>query len=264
MINEILLGTYLFGQVDKSMKIDDEAIKKNVKAFTRTAEAQRKLELHQKKTLDKIFINAKRKNALLICHLKMFQEQYKVIKQIQFETGVGIEELEKLDEIQEAINQYVALPAVASGKAMTDSQLAISFVLRGVGGLMIKDSEMKLKMASQNVSKANAIVAQIDSICIALDGIAQHTEIITALLEKLGMVYMKSIKNLAVILRENGLMAKQYSKKDIEAIRLSLLLTKLLYRIINTPIVDENGEIIQESRKVIQEGQSVLDMIGGK
>lgn len=38
---------------------------------------------------------------------------------------------------------------------------------------------------------ASAVTAQIDSICIALEGITQHTMIITELLEKLGMLYMK-------------------------------------------------------------------------
>ena len=263
MIVNLIALAGLFYQVDKSMKIDEEATKKNIKAFTKAANAQNKLEKCHENVFNKLSVNAKRKNGILTCHLKMFQEQYKVIRKIQFKKGKGIEELEKIDEIQGKLNQYVTLPAVASGKVMTDSQLMVSFVLRGgIGGLMIKDSEMNMKLASRNVSQANAISAQIDSICIALNGIAKHTEIITELLEKLGMLYMKSIKNISEILKKNGTDSDKYSEQDIDAINISLLMTKLIYRIINTPLIDENGMIEKESVKVIQEGQQLLDSIG--
>lgn len=248
-------------QVNKSMKIDEQATKKNIKAFTKTADAQNKLKKCQENAFNKLFINAKRKNGMLTCHLKMFQEQYSIIRKIQFKKGKGIEELERIEEIQDQLNKYVTLPAVSSGKQMTDSQFVISFALRGIGDQMIKDSEMNLKLASSNLSQANAISAQIDSMCIALDGLARHTEIITALLEKLGMLYMKSIKNISEILKRNGLDSNRYSEQDIDAINMSLLMTKLIYRIINTPMIDQNGTIEQESVKVIQEGQQLLDSI---
>ena len=126
---------------------------------------------------------------------------------------------------------------------MKNSQYAISFALMGIGGVMIKESKMNLKTASKNKAMASAVTAQIDSICIALEGITQHTMIITELLEKLGMLYMKSIKNISIILKNNGLDSENYSEDDINALNVSLSLTKLIYRIINTPLLDENGNI---------------------
>lgn len=262
MITEtaVLLGV-LASQVDKSMKLDAEAIKKNSKAFTRAADAQLRLEQCQKNLFNKLETNAKRKNGILTCHLKMFQEQYSIIRTIQFKKGRGIEELEQIDEIQNGLKQYVTMPAVASGMVMKDSQLLITFALKGIGGMMIQDSKANLKIASQNMSKANAIVAQADSICIAFDGISDHVEIITKLLEKLGALYMKSINNLKTILEKNGMDAENYTDEDIDAINLSLDMTKLVFRIVNTPMLDSEGKIEQASMKVISEGQRLIDEI---
>lgn len=257
-----VLGTLGY-QVNKSMKIDEKSVRKNARAFTQTADAQKKLERYNEIAFNKLAINAKRKHALLTCHLKMFQEKYSVIRKIKFKKGKGIEEIEKIEDIQNQIHQYMALPAVTSGKAMTNSQLVMSIALRGIGGQMIKDSKNNLKLASVNMSQANVVSAQIDSMCIVLDGISKHAEIISELLEKLGMIYLKSIKNVTRILGENGLNPDNYSDQDIEAINMSLVLTKLIYRIINTPMINAEGKIEQESVMIIAEGNKLLEQIGG-
>ena len=198
----MLLGILFAQQINKSAKLDKEATKKNIKAFTKIADANARLEKCQNDFLNQLQINAKRKNGLLTYHLSMFQEQYSIIRKIQFGKGRGIEEIEKIDAIQNQIKQYVELPAVTSGMIMKNSQYAVSFALMGIGGVMIKESKMNLKTASKNKAMASAVTAQIDSICIALEGITQHTMIITELLEKLGMLYMKSIKNISIILKK--------------------------------------------------------------
>ncbi|MBQ9765839.1 MAG: hypothetical protein IJW18_06555 [Lachnospiraceae bacterium] len=261
MFESVALMGLLGAQVNKSMKIDEQATRKNAKAFTRTADAEYRLEQCQKNVYEKMEVNAKRKSAILTCHLKMFQVIYSDIRKIQFRRGRGIEELENIEEIQDKLSQGVNLPAVSSGRVMTDSQLLVSFALRGIGGLMIQESKMNLQVASRNLAKANAVSAQIDSVCIMLNGIAEHVEIVTGLLEKLGMLYIKSIKNVEKILNINGMEAERYSDADIEALNACLSLTKLVYRIINTPLVDENGVIEQESMKVINEGQNLLNKI---
>ena len=187
--------------------------------------------------------------------------EYDAAKDEQRDIEARIEEIEKIDAIQNQIKQYVELPAVTSGMIMKNSQYAISFALMGIGGVMIKESKMNLKTASKNKAMASAVTAQIDSICIALEGITQHTMIITELLEKLGMLYMKSIKNISIILKNNGLDSENYSEDDINALNVSLSLTKLIYRIINTPLLDENGNIEKESIKVIQQGRDMLKQI---
>lgn len=141
----MLLGILFAQQINKSAKLDKEATKKNIKAFTKIADANARLEKCQNDLLNQLQINAKRKNGLLTYHLSMFQEQYSIIRKIQFGKGRGIEEIEKIDAIQNQIKQYVELPAVTSGMIMKKSQYAVSFALMGIGGVMIKESKMNLK-----------------------------------------------------------------------------------------------------------------------
>ena len=93
----MLLGILFAQQINKSAKLDKEATKKNIKAFTKIADANARLEKCQSDLLNQLQINAKRKNGLITYHLSMFQEQYSIIRKIQFGRGKGIEEIEKLD-----------------------------------------------------------------------------------------------------------------------------------------------------------------------
>lgn len=258
-------GAVLFGilglEVNKSIKIDEQATKKNVKAFTKMAEADRKLEQSQKKLYERLAVNAKRKRAILSCHIVKFQNQYSKIRKIQFKEGRGVRELEELDELNLKLTQSLERLAISGGRVMKDTQLVIILALKGIGGMAIQDSKMNLKLASRNVTKANAVSAEADLICVALDGIREHVDIVTQLLEGLGMLYIKSITNVEQILTANGLDELNYSDKDIEALNLTLDLTRLIYRIINMPLIDEEGKIEEESIKAITEGQNLLKAI---
>ena len=59
--NGVLLEMFLT-QADKSAKLDREATKKNIKAFTKIADANARLEKCQSDLLNQLQINAKRKN----------------------------------------------------------------------------------------------------------------------------------------------------------------------------------------------------------
>lgn len=265
MLVETLVGTALIGslftQVNKSIEIDERTMKKNIKAFTKMAEAENKLRQCQQRTVDKLMICAKRKSGILNGHVKMFKEQFEVIRKVEFKSGQGIEELERFDEISQKISHSISVVGAENRLGMSTQQTLISFALFGIGGLMIKESEMNLKMATKTVAQANAMAAQVDSICIALDGLARHSEIVTELLQKLGVMYIQSIRTISDIIKQNGTDCNKYSQMDIDSINVSLLLTKVIYRIINTPMVDENGEIEQESLKVIDEGNRLLQRI---
>ena len=234
MIPEIItipLLSTLF-DANKSMKIDEEATRKNVRAFKKIADSQYQVEMHQKQLFEKLSLNAKRKEAILQNHIKLFLKQYSVFHEVEFERGRGIEELEIIDEIQQQLTQNVSVPQLASGAVMNDTQLVINLALRGIGGLMIKESEMNLKVASQNLSKSNVVAAQGQTICIAMDGIGEKVQIITDLLQRLGALYMLSIRELERIVGKNGTDAKKYTQEDIDAINTSMYMTKLIYRII--------------------------------
>ena len=259
-----IIGGLLFSALAgayKSSKIDEQAMQKNVKACKRMAEAEYSVEMHRKMLMDKITLNAKRKEAILNNHVRMFLEQYSVFRKVKLEKGRGIEELEEIDNMGNSFNQQIALHAFAPGAIMTDKQLAINFALRGIGGLMVKESKMNLEAASQNLAKSRVVAAQADTITIFMDGIGEKVEIITDLIQKLGALYMLSIRELQRIVAQNGTDASKYSQEDIDAINTSMHMTKLIYRIINTPLLNQNGEIEQTALQAIDEGQNYLNQL---
>lgn len=259
----LILGGRLGHQINKSLKMDEQALKKNIKASTKMADAQYKVEQTQKHLIERLKVNAIRKNGILSCHLKMFQEQYSAISQINFKDGRGIEQMKQINSIDKQLTKYVSQPAVANGMIIKDSQYFINFALRGIGGLLLVDSKQNLELAKRNMSQANAVSAQADAICIAYQGITNHIDIITDLLEKLGFLYLKSISTIKSILQKNGLDGSNYCDSDLEAIDFSLALTKVIYNIIDTPAIDKNGVIEQESVAAINSGQEILNQIDG-
>lgn len=246
------------------MTIDEKSMKKNIKAFTKMAEEEEKLKRINQETYNKLEVNAKRKQAILTCHMSMFSEKYSIIRKIQFAPGKGLKELAFLDNVQKELQMSLEIPALSGGVQLKDSQIIIALALGGIGRLMVMDSQVNQKIASKNMAQADAYSAQIDSMCIALEGIGRHIEIVTNLLEKLGMLYMKMIKQITFLLEANGMDGNNYSDEDIEALNLSLITTKVIYGIINTPMIDSSGTIMSESMRIIKEGQDLLERIEGK
>lgn len=263
MMGEILVGLVgkTLADAYKASKIDEQTTKKNIKAFTNIANAQQKVEQHQQRLFELLEINVRRKNAILQNHIMLFIKQYEVFRQVEFEKGRGIEELNLIENIKHQLTQYVSTPQIASGQIMTDKQLLINFAFRGIGGLMVKESEQNLQLAAQNLSKSHVVQAQADSICISLDGIGEKVQIITNLLQRLGALYMLSIRELEQIVVRNGIIAMKYTQQDIDAINTSMHLTKLIFRIINTPLIDQNGQIEQAALACITEGQQYLSQL---
>lgn len=263
MFTELALLGGLLYQTNKASNMDEQALKKNIKASTKMAEAQYKVEQTQNHLIERLKINAIRKNAILSCHLKLFKEQYSVISQINFKDGRGIKQLKQIDTIDKQLTKYVSQPTVASGAIITEPHLMITFALGGIGGLLLVDSKQNLELAKRNMSQANAMAAQADALCIAYQGIANHIDIITDLLEKLGFLYIKSINTIKDILQKNGFDESKYSDNDLETINISMQLTKVIYKIIDTPAIDNNGVIEQKSIVAINSGQELLNKIDG-
>ena len=264
MIEAILIGEigYAAKQVNQSIKIDEQAMNKNIKAATKNAEAKHKIENARKHLLERLQINAIRKNAILNCHFKLFQKQYSMIEKIEFASGSGIQQLEYINSINHQLSKYIQQPAVVSGAILSDSQQFVTFALKGVGGLILQDSKKNLELARKNMSQANALVAQADVICIAYDGIANHIDIVTDLVQNLGALYIRVIKRLEDIFNKNGTIVEKYTNDDINAINFSLKLTETLYSIIDTPVINQEGAIEKASIEAVNYGRDLLDKIG--
>lgn len=263
---EVLVGGLIAGRfINNVMKSDDlekQATRKNGKAFSAVADAQRKLQLHQEDMEKALTVNATRKMALLGCHLDMFRKTYDSIRKINFKKGRGVEEIEEMEMIQAQLTQYVSKPLLANGMDRADPQLVFSIIRHGgLSGQFVADSHEKLDVARMNLANANVVNAHADAICTAYDGIAERARMCTGLLQKLASVYIKSISYVKTLIINNGMDEEKYSEMDVAAINTCLLQTKLLYKIINTPLINTEGGLTDESMAIIDEGQRYLSEI---
>ncbi len=252
------LGMTLFQQINHADNINKSAMEKNSRAFTKMADAERKVAQSKKQLMDAININAVRKKAILNYHIKEAKtllENFETI--ILLKRGKGTEEL-GLIELKNSLSNYVKVQSLASADMMTNSQLAINFAIFGIGGLMIKESKINAAVASQNMSKASAMQAQADTVSISMEGIAERVDMTTQLLEKLGVLQLAFIKQLKEIWAANGRDAEKYTEQDMNIIDLTIACTMVLYRIINAPILDENGKISIESKEAMEKGNAYM------
>lgn len=248
--------------VNKSADLDGQAVRKNEKAFVTAADAKRKMEIHREDMEKALTVNAKRKMAILEFHLKKFQNTYDKIRVIRFKEGRGIAEVAEIEAIQTQLTRYVKTPLLADKINRSDPQLVFSIIRHGgLGGQFVADSHENLDVARKNLANANVVSAQADAICVAYDGISERAKMCTDLLQRLAAVYIKGINHVQVLLDKNGADESKYTDGDIDAINVCLLQTKLIYRIINTPLIDREGGLTAESLQVIDEGQHYLSKI---
>lgn len=250
MLIETLLLSGAIGY--HGMMNDEKSKNKNIKAFSKIAEGQNKLKTAQNKAFESIARNSIRKNAILTTHIQMFQNNIEIFRTIQFKKGKGLEELEQIEIIKNDLQTYLRVPEIASGLAMNSSQYLVSFALLGLGGMIVQDSKVNKQVASLNMAKANVFNSEVDALCTVLEEITNHANLVTHTLEKLSMLYIKSISSLSQMIKEKGTNPNLYFESDIDKINASIALTKVIYRIINTPIINQDGKIVEESKHLLQ------------
>lgn len=261
---ETVVGGILVSEIAKAWKADDlqkKSLAKNSAAFGKQAEAIRKIEIHEGALFEKMQINAVRKNAILQFHLQKFIDVYRMIAEYKLNDGLGIEEMKNIDFLKKQLKQEVSLPAIAKGIAKSDKKLIMEYSLYGLGGLLYKEAKENRKQASRNMANANVVAAQADSICMVLNGIAQRVQICTELLQKLAAKDIVALNYIEKLLEEKGCDEESYTQKDIDAINLCSELNILIFKIINTPLLDENNEVTKESKLLIEKGQYFLEQL---
>ncbi len=267
MIVETTVAALLVNDFAKAWVADDIDQKnatKNARAFTKMEQANIRAGIAREQLLNKLRINGVRKKAILEHHIKSFAELYGVFRTVSFREGKGIEQISNYQDFLKCASVQISIPYSSTSMTMNDKEILVNFVLRGgVGGIMLQESKAGSKVASKNMAQANAVEAQMETIILAYSGISEKVEIITDLLQKLSALFMKGIQNMRTILDRNGLDSGKYSDEDIAQINATVYLAKLVYRIINVPVIGEDGEIESAAIETINDGQKYIDSIGG-
>lgn len=250
----------------QSDKMDEMALNKSVKSMNRMEEAKAAQRVKKEDAKQSMLRLGNRKRGILGSSMKRFVEVYGTIKKINFVDTDGVSEFKFLPQVWE--HETVSQISYASAP-MTDGEMVATMVINGffwgIGGgitaLVKKDSQRNLDMARVRAKQARLITEQANTVSLAYEAIIERSDQITDVLTKLNLLFVKSLTNTERIIAERGVDKLNYSLSDRENLAVCVNLAVAVKKIIDTPLLDETGEIAAKSLEAIKIGQECIQTI---
>lgn len=242
--------------VDKANKMDEKALKKYAKAFELKEEAS--LMVNQKADyVDKRLANvAKKKRAIITNTVPRFVEVYGQIQKIELTPKNKETELSFTSGNQKI--EVLQSMSISYKKDFTDKELVCGLLVNGFGKMVEKDSERYLSAAKNQLSAANVVYSQAESVVAVYDAIIERADRIAKLLMAMNALFVKSIQETSDTIVRNGLDVKNYSEYDKGVLMTCVNIAGAMSDIIDIPVVDENGLICQSAEKMIVTGENYI------
>lgn len=264
MIVELFLGSAALVKgaykANKSLKMDEEARKKYIKAFERESQARRQVDEAKDATDVSLMKVANRKRAILNTSMSEFLDVYSKIIKINFNEGEGILELEKRKFPKSEIGQ-VRQASSDSILPMTEKEVISTFLFGGVGGILVKNSERNLAKAKGQLRVSSVVESQAETMVLFLNSLKFRSDEISNLLKKLNVLLIKSLRLSNQIIDVNGYNRANYSKSDRENLMTCINLADALKKVIDTPMLDKDGDITQAAIDALESGSEYLTQL---
>lgn len=250
----------------QSDKLDAQASATSLKAMNRSEEAKARLHRKIEDTKVSMLRLGNRKKGILTSTMETFLTVYQQLKKINFTKTDGITEL---SDLPAAMIQEVRSQISFVGNPMSDGETVAtvvvnSFFFGGLGGISAaikKDAERNLGMARATAKQAKAMETQANTLTLAYDAIIERSNRVTDVLTKLNLLLVKSLAHTKLIIEKNGTDKHKYSVVEREGLATCINLAVAVKKIIDTPLLDEGGEITVQSFNAIQVGEQYLQEI---
>lgn len=257
----VAIGTSarLLREGNKALKIDAEATAKYGKAFTRECEAEQLVK--QKRDLaDKKLENVtKKKKAIINSSLPMFIEVYGQIQKINIQQKDKRFEMFEYSDIEKS--GILKSIDIVTKKEFTSKELIVGTMFKGFSGMVVEDSKRNLSAARSQLSAANAVYSHAQSIAEVYDAIIGRSDRISKLLVNMNSLFIGIISESKKLIESKGINIKNYSEKDKSTLVLCVNFAVAMTKLIDIPVLDENGEIAQAAVEMIQTGEDYLTRI---
>lgn len=250
----------------QSDKLDSQASATSLKAMNRMEEAKAAQRLKVDEAKKSMLRLGNRKKGILISSMTTFLELYQQLIKIDFAELDGIKEL---SEFPSTMVQEVGSQISFASNPMSDGETVATVVINsflfgtlgGISAAIKKDSERNLDMAQARAKQARAIAAQANTISLAYEAITERSNRITDVLTKLNLLFAKSLSYTKQIVDKNGTDKRNYSLTEREGLATCISLAAAVKKIIDTPLLDAEGEITIQSLSAIQIGEGYLQEI---
>lgn len=252
--------------MQKSDQLNEQAERKQHKALKKIAEAhaeqEQTIEIMEKAVLRL----TNRKNAVLVSTMDSFLALYEKIIKINFTESEGIRELGNFtpavtSEMQMQISTIRNLPNTPT----VTKNVVIGYLIGGLAGAasssIVDDSQRNLDRARLQSRQADAIVAQTQIVGLAYQGITERVNKMTDVLTKLNILFYKGIQESEKVIERNGNDKRKYTENERKTLAACINMAGAVKSILDTPIIDKDGEITKKSLEAIACGEKCLQAI---
>ena len=243
----------------KSINMDDKALEKYAKAYEKSEEAKLLIKNKSEKTDKRIKNVVRKKVAIKEYTIPRFAEVYKIIRDLDIESRENENRLQNVDVLDkftklDKLTDSIKLP-------LTDREYICGTVFRGLGGMMVKDSERYLSAANQQSSFANVQYSQAENIVDVLDAIEKRADRIAKVLSGFNFMLSNILNEAEKIIFAKGKNFNLYSDEDIKILLTCENIATGLSDIFDVPIIDEQGNLSTIAQDMILKAELFLNKI---
>ena len=258
-----VLGSGLYG-AEKSMHIDSRTRKRYAKAFAMEQEAHRLVEVKKQAADNAMKKLSNRKRSILITSMQNFVAVYSKLMKIDFRDDKMLAVLNQQSFSPKEI-QIINAVAQTAVRPMTDKEIAVSilkgFGVFGLGNAFIDDSERELQMAGAQLRSSRVVYSQAENLAAVLDGVIASCNKVSDLLPKLNRLFMQAISYSDELIAAKGRDKAAYTENDRKAFCSCINLAVTLKKIIDAPVLTDEGKVTQETTEALAIGSQCMQDI---
>ena len=250
----------------ESDRLNEQADRRIRKSLNRLADAH----AEQKKTEElmetAVLRLTNRKNAVLTSTMDDFLGLYEKIIKINFTESEGIKELGQFVPavVGEMKMQITTIRNIPKTPTITKN-VVIGYLIGGLAGAVsssiVDDSKRALSQARIQAKQAEAAATQAETIGLAYQGIIERVNRMTDVLTKLNILFYKGIQESKQVIEKNGTDKGRYSEQDRKVLAACINMAGAVKSILDTPIIDREGELTKKSLEAITRGEKCLHEI---
>lgn len=255
------VGAKVIKNMVESDRNDARANSINIKSLNRLGESQRLLNEQIEKTEMAIEKLANRKKGILCTSMNDFINVYNKIIKINFKEESELKEFKSIGKTIIDLKEMNSM-IMTAGFSMSTSQLISTYIIKGsISGIILKESEANIAAAHMRKKQINVSISQNKTINMALDAIYKRAERISDLLAKLNIIFRKSINTTTSIINCKGENRNLYDEEEKRKFMTCINLASAIKSIIDSPLLDNDGEITQKSLEAISLGDKYLKQL---
>lgn len=258
MLLESIIGVGVVegSRLVKSAEMDDRALKKYAQAFEKNEEAKHLIKSKTEFTDKRLMNVARKKRAIIEDAIPKFVEVYGQIQKIDLRcSGDSVNLPLSISAERQAGLQTLT---ITTKKAFTDKELVCGLMLNGLGRMAIKDSERYLSAASNQLSRAEVIYSQAESVCAVCDAVIARADRIAKLLTGFYVLFLKSIQTTKETIERKGYDVRSYSETEKGVLMTCVNFAAAISDIMNVPVINQEGQVAESALELIENGEAYL------